>query len=203
MEALERVKIGIFLQRGYPLKRGIVHVGANEGYEVQWYLQLGLKPILCFEPLLEAAEKFWQQYKPEQAHLELLALGNLDGTVQLHVTQGDGQGSSLLPELPPEYHEVAVENVDISRFATFANETEFDPALYETLVIDTQGTELDVLRGMDDYLTGFTYLNIECSQEPVYRGGARADEVIDYLRRYGFKPITPIEAHNDILFVKE
>jgi hypothetical protein len=26
--------------------------------------------------------------------------------------------------------------------------------------------------------------------------------VIGYLDHYGFKPITPIEAHNDILFVK-
>jgi len=55
---------------------------------------------------------------------------------------------------------------------------------------------------MDDYLESFRFLNIECSLEPVYRGGARAEEVIVYLARYGFKPITPVERHNDILFVK-
>lgn len=202
-DAIERVKIGIFLQRGYPLKGGIVHVGANEGYEVEFYLKLGLKPIVCFEPLMEAAEKFWAKYKPEVAHLELLALGNIDGTALLHVTQGDGQGSSLLPELPPEYQEVNCDTVQIARFATWAADADFDPKLYDTLVIDTQGTELDVLRGMDDFIEGFRFLNIECSMVPTYGGGAFAEEVILYLARWGFKPITKIEPHNDILFVKE
>ena len=201
-EALQRVKIGIFLERGYALKGGVVHIGANEGYEVQWYLALGLKPILCFEPLLEAAEKFWSRYKPDDAHLELLALGNIDGEALLHVTPGDGQGSSTLPGLPPEYREVATEIVQMARFWTWARGNLYEPSHYDTLVIDTQGTELDVLRGMDDYLESFRFLNIECSLEPVYRGGARAEEVIVYLARYGFKPITPVERHTDILFVK-
>lgn len=202
-DAIERVKIGIFLQRGYPLKGGVVHVGANEGYEVEWYLKLGLKPVLCFEPLMEAAEKFWAKYPREVAHLELLALGNIDGNALLHVTQGDGQGSSLLPELPSEYHEVFGDMVSIARFSTWARDAEFDWKQYDTLVIDTQGTELDVLRGMDEYIAGFRFLNIECSMIPVYAGGAYAEEVIVYLKRWGFKPITPIEPHNDILFVKE
>jgi len=36
-EAQDRVKIGHFTRKGYKI-RGVVHVGANDGFEIQFYL---------------------------------------------------------------------------------------------------------------------------------------------------------------------
>src|SRR5258708_18888104 len=35
-------------------RRGVIHVGANDGAELVWYLDPGLIPMLCFEPNPEA-----------------------------------------------------------------------------------------------------------------------------------------------------
>ena len=45
-EALWRVKIGHFLKRGIPI-RGVIHVGANDGYEIEWYIKLGIQHLLA------------------------------------------------------------------------------------------------------------------------------------------------------------
>jgi hypothetical protein len=52
-------------------------------------------------------------------------------------------------------------------------------------------------------LRSFDFLNIECSGTPTYIGGPFAQEIVDYLALRGFKQDSPIEAHNDVFFVKE
>jgi hypothetical protein len=94
-------------------------------------------------------------------------------------------------------------DVDIKTLPTaLAENPEIHIEDYDCLVVDTQGTELDVLKGMGHMLQNFKMLNIECSEEAVYDGEANAQEVIDYLLSRGFKQDSPIEPHNDIMFIK-
>lgn len=191
-EAVDRVKIGWFVKMGYEL-HGVVHVGANDGYEVPFYKVLRLK-IMAFEPLPHAFAKL----QARRCECYRMALGNINGTVLLNVSKGDGQGSSCLDELRGDYTIEDTIEVPMKRLADLI----IDPA-HDTLVVDVQGMELDVLRGADDKLRQFKYLNIECSEKPIYAGGASADEVIAYLAKFGFVQVTPTVEHNDILFVHE
>ncbi|KKL26568.1 hypothetical protein LCGC14_2394040, partial [marine sediment metagenome] len=76
------------------------------------------------------------------------------------------------------------------------------PEDYNCLVVDVQGMELQVLKGFGPHLDGMDCLNIECSETPVYEGEAPAYDIVVWLAARGFYNITPIQAHNDILFVK-
>jgi FkbM family methyltransferase len=199
--AIDRVAIGKFYREKYtdtvPI-RGVVHVGANDGYEVQWYQELGIE-VLCVEPLEEAFARF--SSKNQNVQCLHLALGNFDGTAQFRVIADDGSGSSVLPE--KEEHRWNVRDIKLVQVARWAGLETVNRTTYNACVIDVQGLELDVLRGMDDHINDFDYFVIECSAVPIYKGEAFADEVVAYMSRMGFDQITPICPHDDVLFVKK
>lgn len=198
--AKDRVKISHFIEKGYDI-RGVIHVGANDGYEVQYYLKMGIGNVLCFEPLAEARLTLLDSDFGPGAITSLVhdcALGNYDGDGVLNVTAGDGKGSSLLP-LPRWDKCVGQQSVSVRRFSTLYPDGPSDR--YNCLVIDVQGMELDVLRGMDEHLKKFDFLSVECSAVPVYKGEATATEVIAYLDRMGFHQDSPVAAHDDVMFI--
>ena len=55
-----------------------------------------------------------------------------------------------------------------------------------TLVVDVQGMDYEVLQGMGDELGNFDVLMVEVSSEPVYEGQRLAHEVDELLRGRGF-----------------
>ena len=212
-EALGRVKIGHFLKRGIPI-RGIIHVGAGDGYEIDWYMKLGIKHILALEPERESYSKLKQKFQGVSGvSLSDMALGDGDrATVGiLRVPPKDTGGSTLLTELPHgplvsgvTYDYSERQEVTVTTFARLVAlfPDVIWPGNYNCLVIDVQGMELQVLKGFGSYLNGMDCLNIECSEVPIYAGEAPASEVVAWLGERGFDAITPIEPHNDILFVR-
>lgn len=195
-EAKDRVKIRFFTEQGYDI-RGIVHVGANDGEEVQWYLKMGIDKVLCFEPLQEACAKLIANY-PNLRVAARHALGNYDGTAQLNVTAGDGKGSSFLPTKDS----IGTQWVQVSRWSSFVEFWKVRVEDFNCCVIDAQGMELDVLRGMDALIQNFDFLMVECGAIPISPGEATAAEVIAYLDRMGFDQETPIPHHNDVMFIR-
>lgn len=197
--AEDRVKISHFTQQGYEIT-GLVHVGANDGYEIQYYLAMGIKPVLAIEPLSSARKIAFQKYfSHPDVILAGCGLGNFDGWAPLHITDGDGKGSSFLWEKgPPQV--VMVADVEMHRWSSI-NRQDIDRSKFNCCVIDVQGMELDVLRGMDDQIKQFSFLSVECSEVPIYKGEASASEVIAYLHRMGFERDSPIAAHDDIMFI--
>ncbi|KKM05868.1 hypothetical protein LCGC14_1749770 [marine sediment metagenome] len=213
VEALWRVKIGHFLKRGI-LIRGVIHVGANDGYEIDWYLKLGIKNILAVEPERESYNKLKQKFKGVAGiHISSVALGDGDrATVGiLRVPQGSTGGSTLLTELPygpgvtgVTYNYSDKQEVVVTTFEKlvylFSDIIELKD--YNCLVVDVQGMELQVLKGFGPHLEKMDCLNIECSETPIYEGEAPAYDVVTWLAARDFYNITPIQAHNDILFVR-
>lgn len=208
----DRVKISFFMDQGLDIN-GVVHVGTNDGYELQWYRQLGIEYFCGFEPLPLAVEAFQRNYPELKTGKEFFfpfALGNRNDRENLHQTTGDGQGSSFLEptaaykEKHPEYQYVDHIGVAVERFRDLIVHTH--PLIpldkFDCLVVDVQGRELDVLRGMEDYIKRFSYLNIELSEVPVYEESESAQEAVDFLEYHGFVQKSPIEEHNDVFFVR-
>lgn len=199
-EARWRVKINHFTEQGLQI-HGIAHVGANDGYEMQFYQAMGIWHLLGVEPLPSAAALFRAKYP--NIPLFQYALGDHNTTAPLHVTEGDGQGSSLLVDAypNPQYKFLPDEQVTVVRWDFLVNY--MNPCLYDCLVMDVQGYEWEALHGFGSYLSYFNMLNIELSREPVYRGGKRAQEVVDWLATQGFKQDSPITEHDDVFFIRE
>lgn len=191
LDAADHVEIRHFVKQGYPIE-GVVHVGANDGYEIPYYLRLGAKKVIAFEPLKSACEQIISDPRVE---VHNLALGEANTFKMFNITEGDGKGSSFLEEFIP-YPVVDRRAVDIARFDSL----DIDISECNTLVVDVQGFEMQVLKGFSSHLGQFEFLNIECSRVPLYAGEFPAQAVIDYLAEQGFQQETPILDHGDIMF---
>lgn len=198
-------KIEWLTQSGYEV-RGVVHVGANDGCEISWYVTKNYRPILAFEPHPEAFAELKRRYW-NHALLWNVALGAETGSVRLWVPQdGDTEKSSKYKAIPTEGHDwttVPVETsieVPLVRFDVWVYKGGIDLSPFNTLVIDVQGMELEVLEGFGLYLAMFDFLIVECSKVPVYDGEVPAQDVIDWLDEHDFMAVSPIEEHDDIIF---
>jgi FkbM family methyltransferase len=158
---------------------------------------MGVEKVLAFEPLDSAFGELLHKYgEDDRVTLMQCALGDTPSESWLNVTQGDGMGSSFLREYSGPYTFIGKQSCPIVRFDSLG----IDLSGYDTLVVDTQGMEMQVIRGFGHKLKAFDFLNIECSRVSLYEGGFSAQEVIDYLASQGFQQETPIQDHNDIMF---
>ncbi len=210
-EARWRVKIGhAFLEKGYDIK-GVVHIGANDGYEVQYYLELGIEHVLAIEPYPLATKLFKEKYG-NTAGVTLIecGIGQESKEMPLRIGPDTGQGSTFLrvkedfsnnSPFKDTEQDLGEVNVNVRTWKDATND--IDLGKYDCLVVDVQGMELEVLKSIGDELSYFNYLNIECSEEAVFEGEAAAQEVIDYLDSMGYAQDSPIERHNDIFFIRK
>lgn len=223
-EAEERNKLSHFTVQGFDLN-GVVQGGANDGEEIENFIRMGVEHLIGFEPLTSAFEILDEKYGLN-AHVFKLGLHDTNSMGDLQVTAGDGKGSSLFdgvwdhPEVERNWNQgqaaiVAHEQVELVRFDTWAkqfnnkfyidsrgNKRLIDLSQYDTLQLDTQGNEMEILLGMGKWLKQFKYLCIELSVTPVYKGETPGAEVAAWLKTQGFTLDSPIYEHNDCFFVR-
>lgn len=209
-EAKQRVKISHFTDKGYDI-RGVVHIGANDWYEYQAYKQMGIERLLGFEPLQEAVERFRASVSPQEGLLLYpIAIGAKNALQSLSVASGDGQQSTFLEHMPeykeqyPDSQILRTEEVEVVRFDTFLKRhPEITLSDYNCLVVDVEGYEMEVFKGMGELIKNFDFLNIELSGKPRYYGGITAEEAIAYLDKMGFRQDSQIEDCNDVFFIRK
>ena len=200
-------KIEWFTIHGYRI-RGVIHIGANDGKELAWYVTRGYRPILAFEPHPIAFEELRKHYW-NHALLWNVALGANNGQLALNVPE-DGnteRASKYYPIIRPGHDWTQVPmtgliNVRMERFDDWVYRGGIDLSPFNAVVIDVQGMELEVLKGFGNFINQFELLSVECSREPVYDGEADANQVIDWLADRCFDRLTPVEEHDDILFCR-
>ena len=194
---------------------GVIHVGAHKGEEVPEYIAEGRRPIICFEPQYLAWDTDDAVFR--RCHLYHCALSNettrLTLRIPRHLHQATESDTMSATGLPIDRNAAiaigwtptpcGLIDVPVERFDHWASIVEFRRGSCTLLVIDVQGMELQVLQGFGDYLNDFSEMVIECSETPIYHGGASAQEVVDYLSPYGFVPTSPLVAHGDIRFSRK
>lgn len=218
--AEERNKLSHFTVQGFNL-HGIVQAGAHNGEEMENAMRMGVEHYIAFEPLKSAFEDLVETQHAagdpyEDYWLVNIGLSHYDHVGLLNVSAGDGKGSSLLavnkdhPEVQANWHDgqadfVRTEKVELKRFDSWYRELSYDIDLrhFDTLQLDTQGNELDILKGMGKFLDDFHYLCIELSETPIYDGEVAGYTVAEWLDKRGFLLDSPITAHNDTFFVRK
>ncbi len=203
--------------------RGIVQIGSNTGQECPEIQKWSIKNQIHFEPersCFDQLLRYTQEHKQpgETVFLYNLALSDKVGDFPFWIGK-DLQNSSFL-DLNPERtqfhkdanehsHQEIVSTITLDHF--WETHKEVSPKGYNLLLIDTQGTELEVFKGASNSLKGFDFICTEVSYFPIYTGTAPAEEITSFLATRGFRlydqepPITNIGKHQqaNVIYVKE
>lgn len=167
---------------------GVLHVGANTGEEAPVYAELGIKNVTWVEanpsllPTLRANAAMFGH------NVLQCCAGDEEKEMMLHIANNGGQSSSVL-ELGthliahPEVHYVRDVKVQVKRLDSFV----WDFGGNGFLNIDVQGFELNVLRGLGDYIKQFKAVYLEVNKEELYKGCALIDSVDLFMTANGLR----------------
>lgn len=177
------------------LSKGIIHIGANEGQERHQYAKHRL-PVIWIEPIDEVFAKLEANLREVQSQraLRYLLTDMDDKEYEFHISNNAGLSSSILDlsshkEIWPEVGYVTTRTLRSTTFATLVKRELIDTKSYDTLVMDTQGSELLVLKGAANLLHQFKYLKIEAADFEVYKGCCTVNDLKEYLEQFGFAEI--------------
>jgi FkbM family methyltransferase len=172
----------------------VIDVGANQGQYANQLFELGyVGKVLSFEPLsavypkLQAASKIY----PNWAVAERCAVGDLDGDIEINISQNTFS-SSILPiqaahtSVAPSSEYIGWEKVKIVRLDTVLPK-HLAQVNAPFLKIDVQGFEEQVLAGASAILPGVKGLQLELSLVELYEGGKLFKAMLDKAFNLGFE----------------
>ena len=173
-------------------RSGIIHVGANNASEARFYAAYGDVPVAFFEPIPSVYEKALQSTRRFPMHRVFHACcSDRDGAaVTFNVSSNRGMSSSMFPlgrhgEIVPGVTYVEKIEMKTSTAESLLNQ-HYRLDDFNLAVIDTQGADLLVLKGLGRYIDYLDAINIEVSDTPLYEGGATFDQIYRYLDERGF-----------------
>jgi FkbM family methyltransferase len=172
--------------------KGIIHIGASEGQERTQYAAHDL-PVIWVEPIPEIFARLKENIRPfeDQRAFQYLVAAD-SGTYRLNISSNNGESSSILDlarhrEVWPSVDYVSqIEMVSVTLPQLLATEN-IDVSFYDTIVLDTQGSELMILRGAAAVLKNFRYIRTEAADFESYAGGATVRQICDYLGFHDFR----------------
>jgi FkbM family methyltransferase len=172
---------------------GLIHVGGNSGQERGTYAAHGL-PVLWVEALPDAYHRLCRNISelPKQLAVQGLATDLPGQTYTFHVANNEGASSSIFEfamhrDIWPDVaftHDIELKSTTID---TILADSDAHYPGYNALVMDTQGSELLVLKGASETLKMINYIKSEAADFESYKGCATVDELIEYLANFGFR----------------
>lgn len=188
--------------------KGVVHIGASTGQEAQEYEQNNLRVLWveCIPSVYDRLNENIKHYSNQRAILALLG-SSQKKEVDFYL-QGRGYVTSSLYEM---VEESMIVNNSKNIQKTIMTMTTLDAVLshdelnlYNYLVIDTQGSELQVLEGAVTSLSQFYIVELECSNFELYKNAPLYSEIEAFLAFHGFAPTTnlPKRFHGNVIFVR-
>lgn len=175
-----------------PLLRGVVHVGANSGQERGLYDSYRL-PVLWIEPIPEVFATLQRNIAsyPRQRAVQALVTAIDGDEVEFHIASNDGASSSILE---PAKHKDIWPQVEFSQPVRMKTSTlpsvieaaDLDMAIYNGLIMDTQGSEMLVLQGAVPLLHHFDFVKTEAADFESYKGCCRLSDLGTFMEEHGF-----------------
>ena len=165
----------------------VLDVGANVGQYAEELRQLGYcGTIISFEPMKTAFSRLERRARRDRRWDALnIGLGDQEGTFKINVA-ANSWSSSIREMLPqhvvsaPHSKYVSQDEIVVRRLDSMMDEL-CPRSSTIFLKVDTQGFEMNVLRGAEKSLERIGLMQLEMSLVPLYRGEILFDEMSRYL----------------------
>lgn len=176
----------------------VVDVGAHNGESIQRFNSLFNNPeIYSFEANPKIASLLIDKYEGSNVHVFNLAVGSKQGRMQFNVHKTSTGSSSFLDFNPTqkfsihrELNEQTVEKIitEVTTLDLHFNPSDLRRKEIDYLKIDTQGTELEVLRGARNLLKNqlIKFIELEVITTPAYINKEKWSSVIEYLLSFDY-----------------
>jgi FkbM family methyltransferase len=174
----------------------VLDVGANRGqYRRLLRDRVGYHGlIISFEPISQNVAALREQARTDpQWVIRGHALGGEDAEMEINVMKADLLSSFLGPDpaMAPKFRPVNVvdrrESVQVRRLDAVIGELAGEHVLRNVyLKLDTQGFDLEVIRGAAAALPTVRALQTEISMQPLYTNAPSYRETLDVLTKRGF-----------------
>lgn len=168
----------------------LLHVGAHKGRkEVDFYQKLKIKNVVFIEPIKIFADELKERIKNiENFSLLQIALGSKDEIGEIFVAdvgETDSSGSSSI--LEPRKSNITFSNKETIEIKKY---TSLNIKKMNCAIIDTQGYELEVLKGMEEKINDFKFLIVEFSTVEGYINRVVYKDLNKYLNNKNFYMIS-------------
>jgi FkbM family methyltransferase len=172
--------------------RGIIHIGAHRGQEIEEYVDNGIQDIIMFEPVslnFSILEKRMMNINANISAYQV-ALGNEEKNVTMYLSDNDLISSSVLKpkvhlQLHPGVGFPGTEEVEMKRLDSFSDETRN----FNFINMDVQGYELEVLKGGVETLSHIDYVYCEINRDELYEGNAFVEDLDSFLSGYNMERV--------------
>lgn len=173
----------------------IIDIGANTGIYGKECRSTGYKGcIVSFEPLKEAFAKLEKNTENDPNWIVYnFALGAENTNQQINIS-ANSHSSSILNILDAHTKAEATasyigkQEIEIRTLDSLFNKIQKN-AQEIYLKIDTQGFEMNVLKGASTSLEHINTIQLEMSLRPLYEGQPLYTDIMDYLHSYGYNLI--------------
>jgi FkbM family methyltransferase len=177
----------------------VLDVGSYQGGFARMLRRIGyIGLIISFEPVqtnFEVLEQEQVRAEDTKWRTHRLALGAAKGDARMRVFAGTTFHSFLPPSeyglsrFPDKLQVERAETVPVDRLDNILDELVTDvpdPRIF--LKVDTQGLDLDVIRGLGKKVDAVSALQIEMAVNPIYQNATNSfGEALSYLQRLGFQ----------------
>jgi FkbM family methyltransferase len=179
--------------------RGVFQVGANSGQEIKGFIEQGIKTGILVEPLPNAYQELKKAVSSQPGFFAVNAVCTdvVGRTCNFYVSKEGGASSSLLKPsgVLVAHPEVSFDATPINLVSTTVDQIAVDfkangdgdrIAPIDLLYLDTQGAELSVLKGANEFLKQVRYVFTEVSHGGLYENDVSHKELTEYLDSHGF-----------------
>jgi FkbM family methyltransferase len=170
--------------------KGVIQIGAHHAEEYEGWLSEGREEFIFFEPVTASYEKLCRILpRSEKISIYKLALGNMTGVTFMYIeTEHQGKSCSILePYLHlTQYPDIKFTGKEIVAIDKLDN-IKYNRSLYDHLHIDTQGYEMEVLKGAVRSLKSIETIQCEVYRKELYKGCVMIEEITNWLYEQGFE----------------
>jgi len=175
---------------------GVVHVGANHGQEREIYRAHGLR-VVWIEPIPEVFTELASNMRDFRNQLAFQALVTDvdDREYEFHIANNGGESSSIFEfkqhkDVWPGVDYTTTVLLKSTTLATLFEKEHIDASAYQALIVDTQGSELLVLRGALAALGNFHFIKVEVPDFESYEGCCQLSDIDSFLTEHGYKELS-------------
>ena len=171
--------------------KGVMHVGAHLGEEKEYYEASGMLPVYWIEAREDLVTEMRKFLLPPQHYVQHALLWRQSNVLLKMNVASNSQSSSILPLADHSIYYPQINYVGTIEMQTKTLDDLLDDGIEcEMIVLDLQGAELEVLRG----LTGkrwekIKWIYTEIFTKELYENCAKLSEIDSFLAKKGFRRI--------------